>query len=374
MKIAVNVRFLLSGNLEGFGIFSQECMKRITRSHPEHEFIFFFDRPYDDSFLFSDNITPQVVYPPARHPLLWKVWFEYSIPYYLKKHKADVFLSLDGYASLKTEVPTIPVIHDLAFEHYPKDIPRSTANFYRKYFPKYAQKARRIATVSNYSKSDIVERYNIPAKKIDVVNNGASSLFHPMSRDEIKSHRQKVTGGVPYFFYVGAMHPRKNIANLLKAFDAFCKANAASFRLVLAGRKAWATTDIETTFETMEFKDRVIFTGRLSDEALATYMGAAHALTYVSYFEGFGIPVLEAMQSGVPVITAHKSSLPEVAGDAGIYADPFDHEDIAAKMLSLVNDQTLYADAVKKGLARSQYFSWDITAEKLWKCLMLAVQ
>ena len=135
MRIAVNTRFLLKSKLEGFGWFTFETLKRMTMNHPEHEFIFFFDRPYDDKFIFSDNITPVVLPPMARHPILFKIWFNKSVTWALKKYKADVFFSPDGYLSLKTDIPQIGVIHDLNFEHFPNDIPPTPRKYLLKYFP-----------------------------------------------------------------------------------------------------------------------------------------------------------------------------------------------------------------------------------------------
>ena len=122
MRIAINTRFLLKDKLEGIGWFTFEVVKQLVTNHPEHEFIFLFDRPYDKSFVFAKNVTPVVINPPARHPLLWYWWFEWSVPYALKKHKIDLFFSPDGYLSLKTNVPTVIVMHDLAFEHHPEDV------------------------------------------------------------------------------------------------------------------------------------------------------------------------------------------------------------------------------------------------------------
>src|SRR6056300_399785 len=113
MRIAINTRFLLKGKMEGFGWFTYETVKRMVMDHPEHTFIFFFDRPYDSHYVFAKNVIPIVLRPPARHPILFKIWFNYSITRALKKHKADVFFSPDGYLSLRTTVPQIGVIHDL---------------------------------------------------------------------------------------------------------------------------------------------------------------------------------------------------------------------------------------------------------------------
>ncbi|HTN17210.1 MAG TPA: hypothetical protein VL092_05990, partial [Chitinophagaceae bacterium] len=125
MKIAVNTRLLLKGRLEGIGWFAYQTLKQLVHDHPEHEFIFIFDRPYDESFIFGDNVTPVVIGPPARHPVLFYLWLDWSVAFVLRKYKADVFLSPDGFTSLSTKVPSCLVIHDLAFEHYPEHLKKS---------------------------------------------------------------------------------------------------------------------------------------------------------------------------------------------------------------------------------------------------------
>ena len=129
MRIAVNTRFLLPKKMEGFGWYTFETISRIVKKHPEHEFFFFFDRPFDKKFIFASNVTPVVLNPPARHPILFKIWFDRSVTKALKKYQCDAFISPDGYLSLKTDVPQLGVIHDLNFEHHPKDIPASALKY-----------------------------------------------------------------------------------------------------------------------------------------------------------------------------------------------------------------------------------------------------
>lgn len=369
MNIAINTRLLLKDKLEGIGWFSYETLRRITKQHPEHHFIFLFDRKYSDEFIFSDNITPVVIPPPSRHPFLWYIWFEMSVPPTLSKYKADLFLSPDGYLSLASNVPSIPVIHDLNFMHYPKDLPYLYSQYYRHFFPKYARKAKRIATVSEYSKNDIVTQFGIDEHKIDVVYNGANENFAPLSPTLQHETRLKYSGGAPYFIFVGALHPRKNIANLFRAFDAFRKTKDSNVKLLIVGQKKWWTDEIREAFESMEYKNEVIFTGRLSEEELIMVMAAALAMVYVSYFEGFGIPIIEAMRCSVPVITSDITSMPEIAGDAALLVNPFSVESISEAMLKISFDEGLRNDLINKGSKKSQDYNWDRTADLLWKCI-----
>lgn len=374
MRIAVNTRLLLPGKLEGIGWFAQETLSRITASHPEHQFIYFFDRPYDAQFIHAPNVTPVVLPPPTRHPLLYRLWFNWMLPPALGKHRADLFLSPDGYLSLRMPdgIPQLPVMHDLNFEHFPEDLPKTYSRWYRSHFPRFARKAARIVTVSEFSKQDIMAMYGITGEKIDVVHNGISDRYRPLTPAEQGRARQRLTGGAPYFICIGSLHPRKNIARLLDAFDRFAGSEPEA-RLVIVGEAFWWDQRMKEAMARLRHKDRVVFTGRLGQEELHAVLGDARALAFVSYFEGFGIPVAEAMRCGVPVIAANATSLPEVAGDAAIYCDPFSVDSIAQAMQRLWNDQHLREQLAARGLERAATFTWDRTAEGLWRSVERAL-
>lgn len=369
VRIAVNTRLLIKDRLEGLGRFAFETLKLIAKAHPEHQFYFLFDRPFDKEFVFADNVTPIVVGPPARHPVLWHVWFELSVPQVLKKINPDLFLSPDGFLSLKAKVVSLPVIHDLNFVHNPTDLAHSHAWFYNRYFPKYASKAKRIATVSEFSKEDIVKQYGISPSKIDVVYNGVSERFKPLTEVEKLSERTKWTAGKSYFIYVGAIHPRKNIERMLSAYDQFREKHAEPLCMVLVGNKKWWTPAMQQALDRMKFKDEVVFTGRVSDEDLNGLMGAAVANVYVSTFEGFGIPIIEAFQSGVPVITSNVTSMPEIASNAALVVDPFATDEISAAMHRIANSSELRVELISKGKERASVFTWERSSILLWESI-----
>lgn len=366
MKIAVNTRLLLKNKLEGIGWFTYETLKRITQQHKEHQFYFIFDRKFSDEFIFSDNITPVVVSPQARHPFLYYIWFEHSLPRVFKKIKPDLFFSPDGYLSLAADVKSMCVFHDLNFEHYPEDLPYLERKNYRHFFPKYARKAKRITTVSEYSKQDIVEQYNITPDKIDVVYNGASEGFKPLGNMEQQEIRKKYADGKPYFIFVSALHPRKNLVNLFKAFDEFKAKNSSAIKMMVVGEKMWWTKEIEQAYESMQFKDEVVFSGRLEFTELQRVLASALALTYVSYFEGFGIPIVESFYAGTPVITSNVTSMPEVSGDAALLIDPFSVQSISDAMLKISSDDVFRKSLIEKGKKRSENFTWQKSADRLW--------
>lgn len=367
MRIAINTRFLLSHKMEGFGWYTFETVSRMVNAHPEHDFFFFFDRKFDSKFVFAKNVTPIVLNPPARHPILFKIWFNKSVTRALKKYKIDAFISPDGYVSLKTNVPQLAVIHDLNFEHHPEDVPKSARNYLKRFFPLFAKKAQRILTVSEYSKLDIVETYGISESKIDVAYNGVAPFFNPIDDNLKLKTRDRLTGGKEYFVFVGSLHPRKNLKRLLAAFDQFKEQDENDRYLVIVGESLWGNSFGKQLMDQVKFKDFVVFTGHVGSDELHRTVGSAMAMTFVSYFEGFGIPVAEAMKCGVPVILSDKTSLPEVGGEAAHYVDPFDVNSIANAMILLSTNEDYRKEMSDKSLIQAEKFSWDDTAEGMWR-------
>jgi Glycosyltransferase Family 4 len=203
MKIGVNVRFLLQNRLEGLGRFTYETVRRIVLAHPEHEFIFFFDRPFAPEFVFAPNITPVVLYPPARHVFLFLAWFEVAIPYILRKHKCDVYFSPDGFGTLFAPCPTVVVSHDLAYLHRPNDIAGLVRWYYNLMQPKHLAKANHIFTVSEHGKQALLEAFpTIKNEKVDVAYNSVEvGYFKKIPSVMQHQIRAEFAEGKPYFFY-----------------------------------------------------------------------------------------------------------------------------------------------------------------------------
>lgn len=370
MRIAVNTRLLLKGKLEGIGWFTFENFIRITRNHPEHQFFFLFDRPYSNEFIFSNNVTPVVLKPQSRHPVLWYIWFEQSVKNFIKSNNIDVFVSPDGYLSLKISIPQLAVIHDINFYHNPKGLPLTISLYLNKYFPKFAHKAKRIVTVSQFSKSDIVNCYGVDENKVDVVYNGANDVFTPLSKKKIETFRAEISNGEPYFVFVGAFNPRKNVDGLINAYSLFRERVNSTVKLVLVGEPMFKTKSIRNAYNNCPFKNDIIFTGRQGLSELRNTVGASLAMIYPSFFEGFGIPVLEAIKCEVPLAVSNTTSIPEVAGEAAIYFDPNSTESIVNSMIELYSNELLRNTLIKNAKIQSQKFSWDISAEKLYESII----
>jgi glycosyltransferase involved in cell wall biosynthesis len=372
MIIAVNTRFLVN-ELEGYGYFIHGVFKTLVQTHPEHQFYFLFDRPFNEEYIFASNVHAVVVSPPARHPLLWKYWYDVKIPLVLKKIKADVFISPDGFCSLTTRVPQCVVVHDLGFLHHPVAYKKSHVNFYIRNTPKFLEKAKRIITVSQFSKNDIVKHYKTDPARIDVVYNGVKNAFGPRLFGKKEAIREKYTEGREYFIYVGAIQPRKNLVNLLKAFSVFKKRLQSNMKLVIAGRLAWKNEEFLQLMKTYKYRSDVVLTGYLPEEELSALLGSAYALVYPSLFEGFGMPVIEAIKCEIPVLTSEKTSMEEAAGDAALYFNPKDHQDIADKMMLIYKDENLRKQLIEKGKLNVVKFSWEKSAELFWQSILKTI-
>ena len=369
MRIGVNTRLLLSGKMDGIGWFTAETLRRIVLAHPEHDFFFFFDRTPDPTFIFSSNVHPIILCPQARHPILWYIFFQQSIPRALKRHKIDLFLSPDGYMSLNTKVPTLTVIHDLNFEHSPDNLKPSHQRYMTYFSPQFARYSTRIATVSEYSKQDIVNTYHIEADKIDVVYDGAHEGYHPLSPSEQRLTREQYAGGNRYFIFISTIIKRKNLATLLTAFDQFKQDDHEGTKLLVVGHRVWWKDELAKAYEQMSHKEDVVFLGRTEPEELIRLLGSAISLVYPSLYEGFGIPIIEAFQAEIPVITSNCTSMPEVAGDAAILIEPTDTDAMSNALTRVANDSNLRNQLISEGRSRRTLFSWDKTATLLWESM-----
>ena len=363
MRIGINTRSLLGSKMEGFGNYTLELVSRICASQPAHQFILYFDRPIDPKYKFGSNVITKVVYPPTRHPILYVIWFQWRLKKVIQKDQLDVFWSPDGMLTLGLKIPTLSTIHDLNFEHFPKDLPWLVSKYYRYYFPKFAQQATKIITVSQTTKDDIIACYSVPSNKITVIYNGVNQTYQPLSSDEKIFFTQDEDFPESYFLFVGSLHPRKNIHRLLEAYQQFAATNSET-ALVIVGSAMWDAQQFEIQ---ADLKKRIYFLGHVDTQKLAFIMAAATAFIYIPYFEGFGMPLAEAMATQTPILAGNKSCLPEIAADAALYVDPFDVEAIAKAMEQLKNDVALQTQLTKNGKKRVLAFNWDNAAKEVWQ-------
>ncbi len=290
VHLAVTTRFLLPGNqLEGLGRYTYETLQQLVRQHPECTFHFLFDRPHDPRYVLAPNVVPHLLLPPARHPLLMLAWYEGAVAWWLRRHRPAALLSPEGFTVLGTRVPRVLVLHDLAYLHRPHDVAGLMQRYYQYFMPRFARAATQLVTVSEATRHDVAQQFGLPAERILVAYNAPAAHFRPQPAARQVAVRAKFSQGKPYFLFVGALQPRKNLANLLCAFGLF-KAQGGvgteAVQLLLVGREAWRAGPIFEAYQSLpaNVQAAVHFTGRVSEEDLAGLYGGALATVYVPFF------------------------------------------------------------------------------------------
>jgi glycosyltransferase involved in cell wall biosynthesis len=259
---------------------------------------------------------------------------------------------------------TVLSIHDLAHEHFPEFFHPVEAFRMKTLVRWSARRADRIMTISEFSASDIAQRFNIPRERITVAYLAASPEFHPRDKDECREHLARRYGiNFPFILYVGRIQARKNLPRLVEAY-AHLRKQGIDVKLVLVGKKDWQSEQLLARIKELRLQDCITFPGFVSFDDLPLFYNAAEAFVFPSFFEGFGLPVVESMASGVPTITSFGSSLEEVAGDGALLVDPGDTQSIRDALGRVLADAGLRKDLVERGLRKSADFKQGTLAEK----------
>lgn len=313
--------------------------------------------------LSAPNFVPQVVWDQIIFP-------HFSVPAEIHRSIPDVIHHTNNMVSYWRLTPTVVTIHDMTPFVIPESFGRLHGAYQRAYFRFAAKKSSKIITVSEHSKRDICRILSVDEKKIVVVplaaDLGNSSALAASSSIDIKS-RFGISNS--FILYVGAIHPRKNVGRILDAFVSLKRDKGIPHQLVIAGDFRWM---VRKSLQTSGFnlvKQHTVFTGRVSDVELISLYSKCDAFVWPSLYEGFGLPVLEAMSFGAPVVTSNCSSLPEVAGDAAILVDPYNVEDISRGMWAVLDNPGLADDLRNKGIKQAAQFSWRKTARKVLEVL-----
>ena len=284
----------------------------------------------------------------------------------LRRNPVDV-LHVQFTAPPFSPCPVVVSIHDLSFEHLPQTFKWRSRKQLRITVRRTARQASQVIALSEYARNDIVNTYQVSPDKISVIPLSAGDHFRPV-RDEEELQRVRQTYGIEgeYMLSVGAIQPRKNLGRLVAAYSHLrgAKPEGKLPKLVLAGKCAWLYDETLRAIKELELSDSIILTGYVPESDLPALYSGALCFVYPSYFEGFGLPPLEAMQCGVPVIVGDRTSLPEVVGDAAVLVDPFDVHALAAAIEKVVSDSNLRAKLSVQGLARAKLFAWRETARQ----------
>lgn len=306
-------------------------------------------------FLDEASITAVTTKIPTEKRSLRILWEQIIWPWQLWRSKSDLLHSMAFVTPVFTTKPAIITVYDLSFMHYPDQFPSLQRRYLTSQTRRSCQQAKRIITISESSKQDIHQFFGIPLHRIDVVYPGVDSIYQPNATEEIERFRQ-AKGHGRYLLHVGTLQPRKNINTLLEAFAQLAEPD---LDLVLVGGKGWLFADIFAKVQQLNLEDRVHFTGYVPDEELPLWYSAAELLVFPSFYEGFGMPIIEAMACGTPVVAANNSSIPEATGNAGQLFEPTNVAACVDRLTAVLHDPQLSAKMRTLGLEHARQFSWE---------------
>lgn len=376
MKIGIDIRCLASGKRTGVEEYTLQLLENMFVRDRENTYILFLNAykntDIDLEWLKSyPNVSVKHFHWPNKL-LNFCLW-------YLRWPKVDVmlggvdvfFMPNMNFIALSSKAKLFVTAHDLSFERYPE-----TFSWKRRIwhllvnFRDLCRRSHHIFAVSESTKRDIMSLYHIPEKKVSAMLSGVSSKFTVMNRNspELLSVKEKYDLPYKFILYLGTIEPRKNIVSLIRAYDQLQKTGDAElekYSLVIAGVRGWKCDDIFEEIEKSEFRERIIVTDFVADEDKSALYNLANLFVYPSFFEGYGLPPVEAMCCGVPVITSFTSSFPEVVGNAGIMIDPYQPEDLLQAMQEILLHKDLQDTLRKRGLERAKELNWQKVAQDI---------
>lgn len=363
MKIAIDAFEANFGERVGIGNYVYNLVKNLARIDPRNNYTLYLKSPISKEFYFEqDNFR----FRPLQSLTYRTFWTQLRLPVELFSHRPEI-LHVPAGQKIPPYRPckTIVTIHDIAFLTF-KNYFHPSIRWRSIKFTRYAVRhADKIIAISESTKKDILNFYGVKPDRVVVIYHGVEDIYRPINDvDQINKSRGKYNLGSNYMLFVGVLQPRKNIPRLIRAFNSFIKNKKKDCQLVIAGKKGWLYDDIFHTTKILKIEDRVIFPGYVPIEDMPALMSGARLLVLPSLYEGFGIPLLEAMACGTPVIASNVSSIPEVVGDAGLLFDPYNEEEIAQAMFDVLSNESLRSEMIKKGLERAKLFSWEKAARQ----------
>ena len=295
-----------------------------------------------------------------------KFWTQLGLPraLLLAKRKPNVFFSITHYAPRFCPCPTVVSIMDLAFIFYPETFKKRDLYQLKSWTQYSVKKASKVIGISQSTKDDIIKQYSLSSKKVEVVYPGIKEPNKENKENSMKELEKKYDIHGRYILFVGTLQPRKNIVKLIKAFK-IVSAKFGDLGLVIIGKKGWMYEDILEAPKKEEIEGKVKFLDFVEDADLPSFYKNAECFVLPSLYEGFGLPVVEAMQYGCPVLTSNVSSLPEAGGDAALYFDPYDEKDIASKIEEVLSDNLLREKMKSKGFEQVKKFNWEKSARQV---------
>jgi len=373
VRIGINALGLRPGQLGGVEVYLRNLVVNLGRIAPDNEYLVFVDR--HNQSVFGSGLPPNVrrvviALPPPASPVIRALrylgWLPSPLADQLERSGVDVIHYPDSIINPPgIALPCVLTSHDIQHEYFPRHFPFQTHLLRKLTYGPSARKARRIITDSEFTRDTLVEKFGIPAGKITAIPWGVDATFRPdVSVAEVKRMRQKYRLPQVFAFYPANTWPHKNHPRLVQAIGLLQKKYRSDCKLVLCGRPQWGHDALLSALKAYDLQGDVLILGYVPAEDLPALYHTASLLVYPSLFEGFGIPLVEAMSCGCPIVCSNTTSLPELVGDAAVLVNPYDVEGLANAIWRVLNDRDLRADLVAKELARARHFSWEKAARQ----------
>ncbi len=358
MRIGIDAR-LIFYQQAGIGQYILRLTQGLAGIDQEDEFVLFQSRKDQSHLVSAPNFRRYPLWTPSHHRFeSWALSLE------LLFHSLDLVHSPDFIPPSYLSCPSVITVHDLAFLLYPRFLTRQSARYYGQ-IDGAARRSKRIIAVSQSTKRDIVRLLGVPEDKVSVIYEAAHPIFRPLDRALARQHVKDVYGICDDFIlFVSTLEPRKNLPTLLQAFKRLIDVHRTPVKLVVAGHQGWLTEPMNEMVDKLHLENDVRFLGGVPNEELLHLYNAARVFALPSFYEGFGLPPLEAMACGTPVVVSNTSSLPEVVGDAGLLVDPNDAEAWSVALWRVLSDENLQLEMCQKGLRRTPLFSWERAARE----------
>ena len=368
MRVGIDAR-LVYYSQAGIGQYILHLVDGLAKVDEANEYVLLQSRKDSTTILEQPNFRRVSLWTPSHHRLE-----RYALNVELMRLGLDVLHSPDFIPPHRPSCKSVITVHDLAFLLYPHFLTKESARYYG-HIDEAVRWTDHIIAVSESTKRDTMQHLGVPEDKITVVYEAANPIFRPVDQDKAREevrNRHGVDG--PFILFVSTIEPRKNVPTLLRAVWQLQECYKQDIRLVLAGGKGWLFEDAFALVDELKLDDRVHFVGRVSSEDLLYLYNAAEMLAHPAFYEGFGLPPLEAMACGLPPVVSNVASLPEVVGDAGLLIDPHDTDELTVAMWRLLNDSDLHQEMQTKGLRQAQRFSWERAARETQGIYRLAFE
>lgn len=362
MKIAIEAQRIFRKNKHGMDFVALEIIKQLQKHDLENQY-YILVSPGEDVCV---EETPNFKIIEIKCPT-YPLWEQVALPLAVKKIKPDILHCTSNTAPLFCNTPLVLTLHDIIYLEKRQNKSQSAYQnmgwYYRRYIvPRILPKCSKIITVSNFECDRIKQALGIESSKITAIHNGYGEHFKPV-KNYLETTR-KYFATEKWIFFLGNTDPKKNTLRTLQAYDLYLKKSKLKPKMVIADLAETEIDKLINENNLSQLKEMLIIPGYIFNKDLPAIYSGSFFFLYTSLRESFGIPLIESMACGVPVITSNTSSMPEVGGEGGYYANPFDEQDIAKKMMSLEFDEDLYSKLVDYGLERVKNFSWFNTAAK----------